>query len=200
MSKRTIHGIDITAPGGITALMDFHRLTFGDAVMEEGAGGPAPAGATPAAALAETPAPEGDKPLGENGEKALASERDARKVAEARVRELEDASKSDEQKRGERFAQLEKSDREKDSTIGSLESTIQRYQIAASKGLDLDAAERLRGSTKEEIEADADEWIAKWGTSKSPREVPGAGARGEDRNDVAPGLDRLRQAYTTPSK
>lgn len=36
MHKHT-HGIDITAPGGITALMDFHRLTFGDAVMEAGA-------------------------------------------------------------------------------------------------------------------------------------------------------------------
>lgn len=27
--------IDITAPGGIDALLDFHRLTFGDAVMED---------------------------------------------------------------------------------------------------------------------------------------------------------------------
>lgn len=34
MNRNTIHGIDITAPGGITALMDFHRRTFGDAVME----------------------------------------------------------------------------------------------------------------------------------------------------------------------
>lgn len=36
--KNHPHGIDITAPGGITALMDFHRLTFGDAVMEAEAG------------------------------------------------------------------------------------------------------------------------------------------------------------------
>ena len=33
------HGIDITAPGGIEALIDFHRLTFGDAVMEDGGDG-----------------------------------------------------------------------------------------------------------------------------------------------------------------
>lgn len=32
------HGIDIEAPGGIEALLDFHRRTFGDAVMEAGAG------------------------------------------------------------------------------------------------------------------------------------------------------------------
>ena len=36
MHKNYPHGIDITAPGGITKLMDFHRLTFGDAVMEAG--------------------------------------------------------------------------------------------------------------------------------------------------------------------
>lgn len=38
MSK-TVHGIDITAPGGVEALLAFHYLTFGDAVMlanEEG--------------------------------------------------------------------------------------------------------------------------------------------------------------------
>lgn len=48
MPKRTatntalIHadsGIDINAPGGIQALIDFHRLTFGDAVMEDSDGG-----------------------------------------------------------------------------------------------------------------------------------------------------------------
>jgi hypothetical protein len=36
---RTIHGIDPYAPGGLTALMAHHYATFGDAVMEEGAGG-----------------------------------------------------------------------------------------------------------------------------------------------------------------
>ncbi|MGP4995104.1 hypothetical protein [Glutamicibacter ardleyensis] len=30
---KTIHGIDLTAPGGIEALMSFHFETFGDAVM-----------------------------------------------------------------------------------------------------------------------------------------------------------------------
>jgi hypothetical protein len=58
--KRTIHGIDPTAPGGIEALLAHHRLTFGDAVMEAGAGDggdPAPAGDPSPAA---DPAPKGD--------------------------------------------------------------------------------------------------------------------------------------------
>lgn len=36
--KRTIHGIDPYAPGGLDALFAHHRATFGDAVMEAGAG------------------------------------------------------------------------------------------------------------------------------------------------------------------
>lgn len=38
METPTIHGIDLTAPDGVEKLMDFHRLTFGDAVMRANAG------------------------------------------------------------------------------------------------------------------------------------------------------------------
>lgn len=64
--KRTIHGIDPYAPGGIDALLAHHRLTFGDATMSaapaEGAPAPdaAPAGESapaPAPAPAAAPAP-----------------------------------------------------------------------------------------------------------------------------------------------
>jgi hypothetical protein len=61
MPRKTIHGIDPYAPGGIEALLAHHRLTFGDAVMEAGAGDPAPAG-DPAGDPAPSgdPAPQGD--------------------------------------------------------------------------------------------------------------------------------------------
>ncbi|HKU01424.1 MAG TPA: hypothetical protein VJQ80_01270 [Arthrobacter sp.] len=60
MSKRTIHGIDPYAPGGIEALLAHHRLTFGDAVME-GPGDPAPSGdPAPASPPAADPVPAGD--------------------------------------------------------------------------------------------------------------------------------------------
>lgn len=36
--KKLIHGIDPYAPGGIEALLAHHRLTFGNAVMQDGAG------------------------------------------------------------------------------------------------------------------------------------------------------------------
>ena len=62
---RTIHGIDPYAPGGIDALLVHHRLTFGDAVMEDGGDTP-PAGDAPPASGDVPPAgttpPAGDTP------------------------------------------------------------------------------------------------------------------------------------------
>ena len=70
--KRTIHGIDPYAPGGIEALLAHHRLTFGDAVMQDPGETPPPAGGetppaggetppAPPAAPAADPAPEPQK-------------------------------------------------------------------------------------------------------------------------------------------
>lgn len=102
MNKRTIRGIDVSAPGGIAALMDFHRLTFGDAVMEDLSDAEKAAAqeladkeakeAADAAALMDTDA----------GKRALQSERDARAAekvradaAEAKLQVAEDAKLSD---------------------------------------------------------------------------------------------------------
>lgn len=203
------HGIDIMAPGGIKSLIEFHRLTFGDAVMEagadEGGDGDQGAGGNQGGSTAGD-GQDGDEQLGEGGKKALKAERDARTKAEkdladanAELQRLRDAGKSDEDKRNERFQQLEQSDREKDTTIASQQAMLLRYQVAAAKGLDLEAAERLRGATKEEIEADAEAFASKFG-SKRPGEVPGAGHRGSDPTNVSPGIGRLQQAYASTSK
>ncbi|SDW33179.1 hypothetical protein SAMN04487912_102358 [Arthrobacter sp. cf158] len=106
MNKRFPHGIDITAPGGIEALMDFHRLTFGDAVMEDDpeAAAQAAADAAAAQAAADAAAAEAakDEKLGEGGLKALQAERDARAKAEkdlaeakSALQKIEDAKLSD---------------------------------------------------------------------------------------------------------
>lgn len=214
MSKKTTmsaHGIDLFAPGGLTKLFALHRATFGDAVMETDpagappAGDPSPVGAPPTGGETPPPASDPDK-LGEGGVKALQSERDARSRAEkdlsaanARIKELEDATKSTDDRERERVANLEKSDREKDGTISGLESKLLRYEIAAAKGLDLKAALRLQGSTREEIEADADDF-AKSFASSAPGEVPGAGARGTTEVKTTPGLGTLQHAYETSRK
>lgn len=203
MSKKSLigpNGIDLRAPGGIEALFAFNRSLYGDAVMEagEGEGGGAEGGE---GGGGEGAGEAGDENLGDGGKKALHSEREARKAAEklatereARIRELEDATKSDEDKRKERFAALEESDRVKDGAITGLETKLLRYEVAAAKGLDLKAALRLQGSTKEELEADADEF-AKSFVAGGVGEVPGAGVRGETKIQTTPGIGTLRAGY-----
>ena len=218
------HGIDLRAPGGIEQLFAFNRALFGDARMEAGAGDGAGAGSgdgagegtgTGSGAGAGSgggsgeAGTEGDEQLGEGGKKALLAEREANKTLKADIatmsqelQKLRDAGKTDAQRESDRVAQLEKSTSEQAVTIAQKDSIILRYQVAAAKGLDLEAAERLRGGSKEELEADADAWIRKWGSSRGVREVPGAGAGdgGGKTTDSDPGLPRLRNAYAEASK
>lgn len=60
--KRTIHGIDLHAPGGLEALFAYRRAQFGDAVMQA-AGDPAPTG-DPAPAAPGTPPAAAAPPAG----------------------------------------------------------------------------------------------------------------------------------------
>ncbi len=72
-----------------------------------------------------------------------------REALEARQKEIEDSQKTAEQKAAEASA---------DATSARLEAL--RYKVAAEKGLTLSLAARLTGSTKEELEADADTLMA----------------------------------------
>lgn len=96
------HGIDITEPGGLTALMAFHRQTFGDAVMEADGDAAAQAAADAQATADAEASKAADEKLGEGGIKALQAEREARDAAEkraaaaeAKVQAVEDAKLSD---------------------------------------------------------------------------------------------------------
>lgn len=85
MAKPTIHGIDLTAPDGIDRLMAFHRVTFGDAVMEDGDGGDGGEGGQGAEG-ADGGQSAGEDALGDAGKKALdimKAERNAAKAEKA---------------------------------------------------------------------------------------------------------------------
>jgi len=116
--------------------------------------------------------------------------------AAARLAEIEESNKTAEEKAAERFANLEKSDRDKEAAIAERDAKLLRYEIAAAKGLDLKAALRLQGSTKEELEADAEEFSKSFGSGRVG-EVPGAGARGTTEVKTSPGLGTLTHAYET---
>lgn len=208
---RPAHGIDLTAPGGLQALFAANRAMFGDAVMEtDPAGAPPadpvgtppadPAGGTPPASPVPTPTPPATPPgvppapatppadpagappaederLGENGVRALHAERETNRTLRgdlaAKDTEIQTLTQS----------------------VGQKDALILRYQVAAEKGLDLRAAARLQGTTKEEIEADATQWINTWGGAGGAGFVPGAGARGDTTVVTAPGIGTLRAGY-----
>lgn len=154
---------------------------------------------TTATETAETPAQETTDWKTEARKWEARAKENSAKVAElsplaARLAEIEESSKTAEQKTAERVAALEESDRSKDAAIAEREAKLLRYEIAAAKGLDLKAALRLQGSTREELEADADEFSKSF-IAGGVGEVPGAGARGATEVKTTPGLGTLTHAY-----
>lgn len=203
--KALPHGIDITAPGGIDELIAFHRETFGDARMEastDGDDGGADEGEQPSGADEQRGADQ-DK----GAKRALESERTARRQAEkdlgaanARIKELEDAGKSEEQRREDASKEMVSENQSLKSQVEQKDALLLRYEVAADKGLDLAAAKRLQGSTREEIEADAADWIARWGSGagsgQTPPPDPGQGPRpNQKESSFAQGTERARARF-----
>lgn len=217
------HGIDITAPGGIDALIEFHRGTFGDWQMnansggESGGSGSGESGAGDGGDSGQSGdggesggSGSGDSGDGDKGLKsALDAERAASKkatadlkAAEARLKELEDASKSEEQRAQEAQEQLKKDHAQATTDLGNANTLLERYRVAAAKGLDLNAAERLQGTSREEIEKDAEDWIALWGTGggqqqeQQRRGDPGQGPRNNAKeSSYAQGSERAKARF-----
>lgn len=91
-----------------------------------------------------------EAPLGAPGLAALQAERDARAVAEKRLKEFEDRDKTEAQKLADRAEAAEK-------RAAELEAKNLRAEVAAAKGV---PANLLSGSTQAELEASADALIA----------------------------------------
>ena len=114
--------------------------------------------------------------------KAIKAEREAAKEArrraedaEAKVKEFEDAQKSEEEKREEALeAARKEADTYKDR-IKQLEVRQRRSEVAAAKNLPPKLADRLTGETVEEIEADADALLEDLGTLPGETPPPGDG-------------------------
>lgn len=128
---------------------------------------------------------DGDGALGDGGMKALKAEREANKANRAKISELEaklkefvDRDKTEAEKTAEKLAGLEKSN-ERNA------AKALRLEIAIDKGLPKALAARLQGSTREELEADADNLMqlvsanqnVKQGANK-PKPDPSQGAGG----------------------
>lgn len=202
MSKRFPHGIDITAPGGITALMAFHRNTFGDAVMEVEPDAAAQA-ATEAAKAAEdakaADAAKADEKLGEPGLRALQSERDARAAAEkraadaeAKIQAAEDAKLSD----------IQRANKERDDTAAEsakLLTTVARLTALAEHPVPKEYQDLVTGTDEASFLASAKKiselYARAEGKAPKPAPVPGSGGRSEDGGSAGSSLSSGRDLY-----
>lgn len=142
-------------PHDPASLIAFHRSVFGDARMEDDPE------VDPDKKDDDAP-PEGDdEPFDEARAKAkitktnseAAALRKRLQAAESRVKEFEDANKSDTDKLTERATASEK-------RAETAEHKLLRLQIALEKGLTVKQANRLVGSSQEELEADAEDMLA----------------------------------------
>lgn len=77
-------------------------------------------------------------------------------AAKSKVKEFEDLNKSEQEKLTERASELEQN-------LTTAQANAARYEIALEKGLTKSQAKRLVGSTREELEADAEELLTDLG-------------------------------------
>jgi hypothetical protein len=133
----------------------------------------APAGGTPPAADLPKPAGVSDEAwaaLGDPGKRALVAEREAREQAVASAaalqKQIDDASKTAEEKAAEALAEAQQ-------RASAAETRAAKYDAAANAGLPLELAPRLVGSTPEELAADAVSLKAQLGATPAGTPKPG---------------------------
>lgn len=201
MNKRFPHGIDITAPGGIDKLMDFHRLTFGDAVMEDdpdaAAKVAADAAAKAAADAAAAEAAKADEKLAEGGLKALKAERARAEAAEqraadaeAKIQAAEDAKLSDIQR-----AQKERDDQAAENA--KLKATNARLAALAEHPVPKEYQDLVTGTDEASYLASAKKiselYARAEGKAPKPDPVPGSGKRSGDNAGAKGSIREHRQ-------
>lgn len=132
------------------------------------------------------PAPEAaqgepaDKPLGPNGEKALAAERDARKSAEQTARDLQAKLNEIETAKLSDLERAQKAAQEAQEAAAKAASDALRWRTAARFGISDDDAELFLTATDEATLARQAQRLAeRAGTPTTPRPDPSQGGTGE---------------------
>jgi hypothetical protein len=160
-----------------------------------------PTEVTETAATASDETSQQQPELGDAGKKALQEERRKAKEAAkerdalaARLKEYEDREKTEQQ----RLAEAQQA-AERRAAEAELRAT--RLEVAAAKGLTAAQAKRLVGTTREELEADADEILRDFPTAaappKAPKADPSQGARPTaPSGSVAAGAALYEQKHT----
>lgn len=111
----------------------------------------------------DTPEQDGAKPdeqLGDGGKAALAAERKARNEAEKARKALEAELQKLRDKDLTEAERIANEARAATARAEAAEARALRLEVAAAKGIDLKFAPRLVGATREELEADAEQFKA----------------------------------------
>jgi len=210
LKKQFPHGIDITAPGGLTALMAFHRKTFGDAVMEtdeEAAAKVAAEAEAKAAADAAAAAKAADEKLGEGGIKALKAEREAREAAEKRAADAEAKVQAAEDAKLSDIDRAKKEAADAAAETAKLRADNARLAALAKHPVPADYQDLVTGSDAASFEASAKKiselYARAEGKAPKPDPVHGSGNRSGDNNpaggSVAAGRDIYASKHTKKS-
>ncbi|MGC4151506.1 MAG: hypothetical protein QM628_00310 [Propionicimonas sp.] len=201
-------------PADLAEIIATHKALFGGYTMtapppEDGA--PATGTVTPPPANPATPAPpakpadvtdEAWNTLGDPGKKALVVERQKaeteRQRADALQKQIDDAKLSADEKAARDLQSA------KDEGADA-KSLVEKYRVAAAKGLDLLVAERLVGTTTAELEADADKLKALLGAkpgtpAADPSQGQGGGKDGAKPSGVGAGRDLYRDTHNKTDK
>lgn len=155
-----------------------------------------------------------DKPadLGDAGKQAIdrmKAERDAaRKEAKAnadaakKLADIENAQKTEQERASDALQQALGRVNEAEAKTAAAELRALRLEVAFEKGLTPAQAKRLVGESREDFEADADDILTNFPVKSDGRPKGDAdqGVRVVAAAPVAPGLDRVRQAYGKPSR
>ncbi len=142
-------------------------------------------GKPPEGGTGTDPAPKSDEDWKKH---ARTWESRAKENAEAakKLKELEDSQKSELTKAQEQASTAE-------GKATAAEQRALRAEVAIEKGLSATLAKRLQGSTKEEIEADADDLLKEFGGGKSDDGKGGPASRPKERlsggSDPTDGVD-----------
>jgi hypothetical protein len=102
---------------------------------------------------------------------------DELKTLKGQLTRLQNAQKAAEDKRAAEAGEWQKLAEQREAELKTERTTRLRLQVAGKKGIPADMAERLRGETAEEMEADADSLLAFIKPATGPG-VPPPGPRG----------------------
>jgi len=143
----------------------------------------------------EPTAPSDSDALGDAGKAALQAERKrandavrALNAATARLKEIEDAGKSELEKAQARAAALEAAQQQAAQEIAARDLALTRFKVGTAEGLPPNLIERLQGTDEESLKADAQSLKALLPDSTPspfPKADPSQGAAGDGKQSTA---------------